>query len=57
MNNGWDIALYSSVNWVKDSFGESAFSSTSDEVVKAWEDYVSYAVKEAELNGVYYPQT
>lgn len=57
MNNGWDIGIYSATNWVKDKYGNEAFTSTSDEVVKAWEDYVKLALEDAELNGVYYPQT
>ena len=57
MTNGWDIGIYSATNWVKDKYGNEAFTSTSDEVVKAWEDYVKLALEDAELNGVYYPQT
>jgi hypothetical protein len=57
MSNGWDIGIYSATNWVKDKYGNEAFTSTSDEVEKAWEDYVKLALEDAELNGVYYPQT
>lgn len=57
MTNGWDIGIYSAPNWVKDKYGNEAFTSTSDEVVKAWDDYVKLALEDAELNGVYYPQT
>ena len=57
MNNGWDIGIYSSVNWVKDTYNNEAFTSTDDTVIKAWDDYVKLAKQDAELNGVYYPQT
>ena len=57
MNNGWDIGIYSSINWVKDTYNNEAFTSTDDTVIKAWDDYVKLAKQDAELNGVYYPQT
>lgn len=57
MNNGWDIGIYSAVNWVKDTYNNEAFTSTDDAVIKAWDDYVKLAKQDAELNGVYYPQT
>ena len=57
MNNGWDIGIYSSVNWVKDIYNNEAFTSTDDAVIKAWDDYVKLAKQDAELNGVYYRQT
>lgn len=57
LNNGWDIAIYSATKWPKDIYGNEAFTSESKEIINAWEEYVKIALEDAELNGVYYPQT
>lgn len=51
---GWDTHLYSGVNW---PYAISDASYISDnpttEVQQAWDDYVDYAVRYAESNGVF----
>ncbi len=55
---GWDVGLYGSTDWPKDTYGDDAFSDNpSAEVTSAWESYVSKTVEKAKLYGVYLPLT
>lgn len=55
---GWDVGLYESTDWPKDTYGDDAFSDNpSAEVTSAWESYVSKTVEKAKLYGVYLPLT
>lgn len=51
---GWDTHLYSGVNWPYATSDSSYISDNpTPEVQQAWDDYVDYAVRYAEKNGVF----
>ena len=51
---GWDTHLYSGVNWPYATSDASYISDNpTTEVQQAWDDYVGYAVRYAEANGVF----
>lgn len=58
LKSGWDIATYSAVNWVYDTYGEQCLANDiSEEIQTAWDNYVKNTVEMYEQKGVYFPTT
>jgi len=58
LESNWDVGLYQSAEWPPDTYGDEAYSdSPTQEVVSAWESYVSKTVEKAKMYGIYLPIT